>query len=564
MIAGGRKTMFNAKSRGGRRVAGLLATLALLFSLPAYAIERPDAGKTAGQMEERKVILPDKPAPGVVVGQDEKTAPAPAGPRIKVTAVRIAGQTVFGEAELQALVKDAAGKELTLAELEAFAGRITKHFRDAGYIVARAYLPAQTVTDGVVEIAVVAGKYGKFDIRNRSRLATDAIAGLIGGLRSGDYIKQDSLERALLLVSDTSGVSVKATLAPGQAPGTADLILDITDAAPVTGSLTADNHGNRFTGRDRGGVTVTVRNPGGVGDEAVLGGTYAGSGLDNLSLSYRHPVGRRGLSLGVAYSRTRYLLGEDFASLDASGEAKTTGIYAAYPFVRSRDFNLYGRVGYDHRKLLDRQGSTGSVTNKSANLLTFGLSGDIRDKRGDGVTGFALTYAAGRLTTDSPDDATAARTAGSYGKTTLGVSRLKHLNSRLSYYLSFTGQLADKNLDSSEKLFLGGADGVRAYPQGEAAGDEGYLFTGELRWNLPTPRFQLVAFIDNGSVTINKNPWDDSPNRRTLTGAGLGLIFTRPGDYSVRIDYAWKISADKAVSDTDKSGRFWLRGVKYF
>jgi hemolysin activation/secretion protein len=48
-------------------------------------------------------------------------------------------------------------------------------------------------------------------------------------------------------------------------------------------------------------------------------------------------------------------------------------------------------------------------------------------------------------------------------------------------YASFSGQRASKNLDSSEEFFLGGPNGVRAYPQGEGAGDEGWLSRLELR-----------------------------------------------------------------------------------
>ena len=47
------------------------------------------------------------------------------------------------------------------------------------------------------------------------------------------------------------------------------------------------------------------------------------------------------------------------------------------------------------------------------------------------------------------------------------------------------GQLADKNLDTAEKFYLGGPGGVRAYPQGEATGDQGYRLSGELRLLVP-------------------------------------------------------------------------------
>jgi hemolysin activation/secretion protein len=207
---------------------------------------------------------------------------------------------------------------------------------------------------------------------------------------------------------------------------------------------------------------------------------------------------------------------------------------------------------------------------KRADVVIVGLNGDSRDQLGGGgVNGFALTYSSGHLNMESADavsnDANA-QTAGSYSKTNLSLNRVQAIDSRVNLYLSFNGQLANKNLDSSEKLQIGGPTGVRAYPVGEAPSDEGYIFTGELRWNMPTLSFQLAAFYDNGKAIMNKNPWAGAGvNHRILAGAGLGFIWNRANDFSIRLDYAWKITtSDPTTSDTDKSGRLWLQGVKYF
>lgn len=165
---------------------------------------------------------------------------------------------------------------------------------------------------------------------------------------------------------------------------------------------------------------------------------------------------------------------------------------------------------------------------------------------------------------DAVNNDSSAHTTGHYYKTNLNLYRIQRVNHRLNLHLSFAGQLASKNLDSSEKLPLGGPSAVRAYPVNEASGDAGYVATGELRWNLPAPRMQLTAFVDGGHVQINKNPWTKDANSRTLSDAGLGFIFSRPGNYALRLDYAWKLSSSDTVSDRDRAGRFWLQGVKYF
>lgn len=554
-----------------RRILHLcLAVAVTLYStLPALAFERPDAGKIAGSVEDRRTFEKSKSDVKVEIQEKGKIAsPSEQGPKVKITGLRITGQTVFSKDRLLTVVKDALGRELTLSQMEALAGRIAKYLHEQGYIVAYCYIPAQDIKDGILEIAVMIGQYGAVDICNHSRLNDAAAKRILSSLKNGDNIKNDVLERALLLLSDTSGVSVKATLVPGKTSSTADLIVDISDTARTTGQIAIDNCGNRFTGQERGSISLNINNLNGRGDTAAVREITGGRGMNDMTLNYMLPVGRQGMSLGAGYSSLHYSLQEDFADLGASGESKTTSVYSTYPLVRTRKYNLYGRIGYDYKKLADRIDVLASVTDKRVAAWTFGLNGDSRDSfGGGGINSFALTVSVGKLTIDSAVartiDRALTQTAGSFTKLNINYGRLQYLNPRLSFYLVITGQLADKNLDSSEKLFLGGANGVRAYPQGEAAGDQGYLINSELRWNLPTPAVQLVVFLDSGGITVNKNPWPGcGVNSRHLSGAGAGLIFTKATDFSVRLDYAWKLTSDPATADTDKHGRFWLQGVK--
>jgi hemolysin activation/secretion protein len=132
-----------------------------------------------------------------------------------------------------------------------------------------------------------------------------------------------------------------------------------------------------------------------------------------------------------------------------------------------------------------------------------------------------------------------------------------------------SGQFASKNLDVSEKMELGGMSGVRAYPEGEAYADQGYLLTLEARMDLPPPpapvpgRMQLVVFADTGHVTLDRHPWVAGTNHRTLSGAGIGVSWADAGNFLVRAFYAHKLGSASATSAPDRSGRFWVQFVKY-
>lgn len=559
-----------------------LALLIIGSSLPAYAAgERPDinAGTITDSVKDRKTVIPPVANVKIEVNKDQEETPAKKeGYRLKVNGIRIIGQTIYSEDKLQTLVKDTVGQEVTLSELESIAGRIAHYFNERGYMVADAYLPAQKITNGIVEIAVVPGRYGSVEIRNHSKLSTKAANRLLGAIKPGDYVKKDVLERTLLLLNDTGGISIKATLAPGKTSGTTNLIVEINDNNTLTSEFSMDNYGNRYAGQYRGNLNLHLNNISCVGDIVNIGGNTGGNtdgSTHNIDINYLLPVGQRGAKLGAGYSRLHYTVGREFGALDFYGTARTTSIFANYPLLRFRNHNLNFQIDYEHRQLKDNTyGFTAS--DRHANVWTLGLYGDSRDNfHGGGANSYALNIATGHLDFDggrdennisaATHDRETAGTAGTYTKATLNFNRLQYLNNRLNFYFSFTGQLASKNLDSAEKLFLGGGNGVRAYTQGEASGDQGYLVTGELRWNMPTPAYQLAFFIDNGRVTV-KDPWPAITDAKStsLTGAGLGVIISTRRDYSVRLDYAWKIGSGPANSSSDKNGRWWLKGTRYF
>jgi hemolysin activation/secretion protein len=132
------------------------------------------------------------------------------------------------------------------------------------------------------------------------------------------------------------------------------------------------------------------------------------------------------------------------------------------------------------------------------------------------------------------------------------------------------GQIASKNLDISEKMELGGMYAVRAYPEGEAYGDEGVVASVEARLQLPKwsasamGDTQVFGFVDAGRIKLDSKPWAAGVNRRTLSGAGLGLSWSVPGDFLMRLIYAHRLGSELATSAPDSANRFWLQFVKYF
>lgn len=545
---------------------GLAVMLAAATAAVLAQQQVPDAGRLL-QETKPPPSLPQRDAPKIEI-EEPPAAQVPQGPLIHVARLRITGATVFTEPELHAIVADREGKELSLGGLRELADRVTQHYRSHGYLLARAYLPAQDVTDGEVQIAVLEGRLGEVSVDNPAGVGGAALAPL-AQLHPGEVAHGRVLERNLLLLSDLPGVEVKSTLKPGATPGASDLLVDVAPGRRVTGSVDFDTFGNRFSGQYRVGGMVNFNNPLRVGDQAALRLMASDERMTYWRGSYQLPVNGQGSRVGLAWSDMHYRLGEDLAPLEAEGDAQVGSLYAMHPFVRSRAFNLYAQLQYDRLRLKDRINATATAIDKKLNNWSVAMNGDVHDGLA-GANSFSVAYTAGDLGLDPVSralDAATARSGGSFGRLNLSWLRLQPLTGAFSLYFSAMAQFASKNLDSSQKLSLGGVYGVRAYPQNEAPGDQGYVATLEARYNLPVSIpgvWQSTAFVDTGHVRLNEHPWTAGENSRTLSGAGFGLNAAPARNWYLKASLAWKLGGRRPLSDVDRTPRVWFQAGSFF
>jgi hemolysin activation/secretion protein len=580
---------FNKQCRLPQKFKLLSGVMLACWASAALAqVTPPDAGS----LSATPLTPPASPPKSPVFDIQQQIRPAlaaPGGVKVKALSFKISGNTVFSEAVLTDLLAPYIGQDLDLAGLDQAADAISRYYRAQGYFVARAYLPEQEVASGNLEIAVIEGRVGAVKINpdTATRLTKDRAESLIANsVVSGAAVREQNIERALMLLNDLPGVSVKSTLIPGATPSTSDLVFETTEGGLLGGGIDADNFGNKNTGVARVGVTANLNDPLGLGDQLVVRALTTGQGLKHSRVAFNAPVGDMGTKLGLALSKLDYRLTKDLVALNANGQSTVGSLFVVHPLVRSRNNNLYGTVTYDSKRLTDNQLGINAAS-KKIGVYGLGLSGDVRDGLGGGgLTAGSLTLARGTLdlagnANHAANDALTASTAGAYSKVNYNASRLQRLGDEWSVYANFTGQSAAKNLDSSEKFALGGM-GVRAYPQGEASGDAGALLNLEARYNIPGFEFgnlQLVGFYDYGSIKLHKTTWagwqpiglPNFPNSYSLSGAGFGLNVYKENDFSVRSSVAWKVGSnpgrDALGRDSDsesKSLRFWLQLSKQF
>jgi len=567
----------------------LVAIIASAFVVPgAYAQiaqVRPDAGQILREEQQRKPPAPPRPD-SEVLPREEAPRPAMRGSaslKVNVKQFRIRGNTVYTEEHLLPLLKDSYGKELDFEGLTDAANVVRAYYRANGYFLAQAYLPAQQIRDGVVEIAILEGRIGKIELKPdaKSRLRPEFALGILDNhLKEGDLITETGLERPLLLLSDLPNVVVSSEIGPStKAIGAADLRVNIKESGGIiSGYADIDNAGNRYTGEWRTGINLNANNVTGLGDQLSIRVTVSNEEMTFVRAAATAPVGYGGTRVGVSYSNFRYSLEKDFANLFAHGKGEVVSLYGLHPLLRTRNANLIGQFSVENKMLYDRVDSTNSIEDRKINTVKLGMVGDFRDRVwGGALNSFSFVYTDGKLgiqpaaVAANDQSATGANTLGRFAKFNYDFRRLQRVSEDVNLLFALSGQMADKNLASAEKMSLGGANGVRAYPVGQGIGDEGFLFTTELRYIVP--KFQVLsgdvtfsAFYDAGRTKINHSPLPGSgANKVGISAVGVGVAVGKDGDFLLKGSAAWRGENDTPDADSvHRTPRVWVQGIKWF
>ena len=569
-------------TRAQRAAQSLGFILLALASSFIYAQQRPDAGQVLEQTRQPLRLPP--PAEPVLPRPPEPQPALPLSPqlRVKVQQFSFSGNTLYSEAQLQPLVEEFIGKELDFEGLNEAATKVRAFYRARGYFLAQAYLPQQAIRSGSVEIGIIEGRIGQVELDRRAgtHIADSLLAGIIGThLRQGEIITETGLERPLLIINDLPGAQVTSEIRPSRTIGAADLRVNVSQAGGAfNGFVDADNHGNRFTGEYRAGANLNWNTPLGYGDQASFRGFVSDEGMWYTRFAYLVPVWYYGTRVGVSWSKFEYRLAKDFANLNASGEGEVKSIYAFHPIVRTRNSNFIAQVSYEDKRLVDviRNPAPGSLEQRDISDYKLGVVGDFRDGIfGGGLNAYALTYTHGDLGIAPPsvlqaDQTIGHHTAGSFSKYNVDARRLQRITDAASLLLSLSGQRAAKNLASAEKFSLGGPNGVRAFPVGEATADIGLVVTIEGRYIVPNFKifggdFTVLAFYDHGWARINETPVSaDTENNRSLGGYGFGLSAGQDGNFILRANMAWRSHGVVESDPAQRTPQIWVQAVKWF
>ena len=509
--------------------------LSLITSQVLQAAQIPNIGTALKEVKPQKIEREQKEIPQIGITEEQTPKEFRDDKKVKISKFLISGAIHVSNQELKKIVSPFENQELSFKDIQELTSLITKVYRQKGYFVARAYVPQQNIftQNRSLKINIVEGNYGKFTLENSSLVKDSIIQGNLDDIKDKNIISTNTLERAMLIINDTPGVSVtKAEVSPGEKVGTSDFIIGTEKTKKYDAYISADNYGSQYTGKHRLIAGFDINSPSQIGDKiSIVALTSEEAGLLNGRISYNFPIASNGSRGEISFSKTTYELGSTYKALDALGSSDSLDFRFSYPYIKSRleTLDLYFETSFN--KMKDEVHSTNIESKKNSYVATLGLnySKDSILFHKNSQTKSAFSFTIGNLDFNSDKDKIiderGANTEGTFSKINLELGQDFILTDQVKWENSFQAQyaLGNKNLDGSQDLSIGGINGVKFYPNSEESAENGYIFNTELFYSLPTFRnlsSKISLFYDVGRTYMSQNISDEKS--RTLQDFGIG------------------------------------------
>ncbi len=564
---------------GGLAAALWLGLLACAGAGPAHAQIAAPPGTPVPRM------LPGPSLPGV----SEEAAPAvPISPgaavegAVAIATATVTGATAFLAARLAPFLEGLTGAEVPVAKIIAARDRLLALYRAEGFVFSsvRAELaPAAAgaaltlvVTEGHVSEVLLDGDIGPAGVQVLRFLRP------LTALRPIDIA---SLERALLLVQDIPGVTVRAVLRPGPGePGALQLVAQVTRTAFDT-FLTADNRAPRFAGPEQLIAVAGLNSLTSLGERSeVLFYTSSAGTLRFLQAGFESFLGDTGLKLRVYAGAGDSAPSGDLRRLGYAGTTRVFGASLSYPLLRRRAYTLNALAlfdAYDNKVETGPAEAQERVSDDQIRTVRLGLDGVMRDtllgssrpatntvsvRLSQGLNGLGAKSNANPIPgrQGSLVDFTKANGEIARNQTLLAFGEA----SVFSLFGSIGWQWTHDILPPSEKFFFGGQRYGRGFYNGEITGDSALAASVELQFTslthaaLPDATrpigYQFYAFFDIGQ---SFEQLDDDLNRR-LSSFGGGVRVTLTDSVQFSLEAARRLTRDpQRTQDPQEELKRW-------
>lgn len=525
------------------RLTNPVAWLALLSGAfpPATAIAQQNLPGSVqpGQIERR--FQPTAPprstlAPVAPALPAQRLAPAEAAKlHFRLTGLQITGATVYREVDFSPLYQEYLGKEISVADLYRIADAITTRYRNAGYILSRAYVPPQTIQNGIARVVVVEGYVDKVRYEGAVPVGRpDLFQYYVDRIVASRPLQLSVLERYLLLAGDLAGMNVRSVFEPSRGQTGAATLVVILAEKPVDLQLGLDNRGTKSLGPLELNLAGGLNNALGLYERTALNIVLTPQRVSDLQyyhVQHEETLNGEGTKVTAGLTHVRTNPGDILTPLDVEGRDTAAYLTLSHPFIRSRQENLSASFTFTYR-----DDTTDQLGVRTADDRTRVLSGSASYDFSDewrGITQLigGISHGLPIFGATSDSNPIPSRIGGKtdFFKLNLQASRRQELFDGWSLVGQVAAQYSPDSLLASEQFAFGGEPLGRAYDPAELTGDSGIAEGIELRYAPGIPidylrTAEFFTFYDAGQVFNHLHP--TFPSTLTATSTGFGVRLT--------------------------------------
>lgn len=477
--------------------------------------------------------------------------------RTTITQVEFPESKIFTQEELQRLVEPLFGKPVSLEDIKKVVDGITRCYVLGDYTTSRAYLPPQTIEDGILKIGLIEGTVGKVTVEDNVHTRTTYITSRVP-IQEGSVVQLGKLQKDVIKFNNLNTAKLKIELYAGENQGETDIVLKTEEPFPFKVSVMTDNAGRESTGKNRVGAMVTYDSVLGLRDKLTLGG-YLGKGTRIGFADYNIPISKYGTRFGVSVSANNIdVVKGPMRAWGIGGKSQVYSAYLTHPIVNNPDFNLnsYTSANIKHSST-DITGV--KILENDTFSVTQGFTARKDTKRGIWYTGH---FGSAGFKAFSGDD--------EFLKYEGNLTRLHDFGHGILGEFRIAGQYSpDKNLPWMEQFQLGGISTVRGYSEALLLGKSGYFASAEILTPLPflprkigserlgyiRPRDMIkgAVFMDNGMVFPYKyGEAVDSGDFLMSWGVGLRMQLSQ----NLGARFYWGFGLNNRYEYDQQAGRF--------
>jgi hemolysin activation/secretion protein len=534
----------SAPTRGGATLASMTCAGALLAGATgtAWAFDPVDPANHAilDQQQQRLLDQAREQRDGLGAREPDAFAVAPrasaaqtqdalAGQTcVPVDSVGFAGAALLPDALKQEIASGATGHCLDNAALARILDKANDWYVEQGYVTSHAWLPKRETDSRVLLIEAVEGRLSRvyFADGNGTTRADSAARMAFAGM-PGEPLNLRDIEQGVDQIDRLVPGGVKAAVRAAPQPGYSDVVLSGRPVRLLNFAVSADNSGQKSTGRDMLGAGVTIDNALGLAEQvgASLSSTPALHGnrfrrtynafatlpLNAWTFSYAAAAGSYAVPLN-AYGATLRYHGSSLQNRFTI--TRTLARNASRKVDAFVSLSNYTGNTYLEEFQLQNSSERTSTAQAGLNFATrVGRSGYF-------TLGPAISQGLPFATRDMSQGG-----GPSSGFTKLSASASFYLQASQNVALlsSAYAQLAPKALYSSERVLVGGDTSVRGFRDQYLYGNTGAYLRNEVNWTVPLPalgtRVTMMAGLDAGRVV----PVAGEPNSGgNVVGAAIG------------------------------------------